>query len=412
MSIIRNESLAPEGWKKINWVKRNMPILGAIEKRYGEEKPLLGKKVAVSVHLEAKTARLCLLLAALGAEVYATGSNPLSTQDDVAAALAEAGVNVYAFHGATAEEYESHMIAALDCIPDIIVDDGGDLVALLHGACRKKAKNLLGGCEETTTGVLRLRARAAAGALEFPMIAVNDADSKHLFDNRFGTGQSVWDGINRTTNLLVAGKKVVVAGFGPCGKGVAEKARAFGAEVLVTEVDPVRALEAAMLGYTVTTMDEAAPVGDIFVTVTGCCKVITKRHFLAMKDGALLANAGHFDVEVDVGGLKELAVSHGRLRNNIEGYTLENGRTLCLLAEGRLVNLAAGDGHPAEIMDMSFALQALSVLYIAEHGRAMEPGVFSVPRETDERVATLALEAMGHRLETLTQEQYEYLHSV
>lgn len=412
MSMIRNAALAPAGRQKIDWVRAHMPLLSVLEGEFLETKPFSGRKITVSVHLEAKTARLCQLLAAGGAQVHATGSNPLSTKDDVCAALAESGVNVYAWYGATEEEYESHLKAALSCGPDIIIDDGGDLLGLLHGALSHLAENVIGGCEETTTGVLRMTARAKAGKLRFPMIAVNDADTKHLFDNRFGTGQSVWDGITRTTNLLVAGKTAVVAGFGHCGRGVAEKAKAFGARVIVTEVDPVKALEAAMLGYAVMPMDEAAREGDIFITTTGCKDVITKRHFLAMKEGAILCNAGHFDVEVDVAGLRAIAKSCIQLRENIEGFLLENGKTICLLAKGRLVNLASGDGHPAEIMDMSFALQALSALYLAEEGKNLVPDVYKVPKETDERVARLALASLSMGIDALTPEQFAYLHGV
>jgi len=409
MSIVRHPELAPAGRQKIEWVKAHMPLLAALEREFAQEKPFEGLRVTVSVHLEAKTARLCQLLAAGGAEVHATGSNPLSTKDDVCAALAESGVNVYAWYGATEEEYAHHLKAALSCRPHIIIDDGGDLLSLLHGELADCAENVIGGCEETTTGVLRMTARARTGTLKFPMIAVNDADTKHLFDNRFGTGQSVLDGITRTTNLLIAGKTVVVAGFGHCGRGVAEKAKAYGARVVVTEVDPVKALEAAMLGYVVMPMDEAAKVGDIFITVTGCRDVITRRHFLLMKDGAILCNAGHFDVEVDVAGLRAMAKKRAQLRENIEGFLLENGRTVCLLAKGRLVNLASGDGHPAEIMDMSFALQALSALYLAKEGKGLSPGVYKVPKETDERVARLVLQSLNMGIDELTDEQREYL---
>lgn len=412
MSMIKYPDLAPAGRQKIEWVRAHMPLLSILEKEFVETKPFNNLRVTVSVHLEAKTARLCQLLAAGGAEVHATGSNPLSTKDDVCAALAESGVNVYAWYGATEEEYEAHLKAALACKPHIVIDDGGDLVSLLHGELSDCAENVIGGCEETTTGVLRMNARAKAGKLNFPMIAVNDADTKHLFDNRFGTGQSVFDGITRTTNLHIAGKVVVVAGFGHCGRGVAEKAAAFGARVIVTEVDPVKALEAAMLGYVVMPMDEAAKEGDIFITVTGCKDVIVERHFMEMKDGAILCNAGHFDVEVDVAGLRACAKSCVQLRENIEGFTLANGRTICLLAKGRLVNLASGDGHPAEIMDMSFALQALSALYLAKEGKNLAPDVYKVPKETDERVARLALASMNMGIDTLTKEQYEYLYGV
>jgi len=409
MSKIRDISLAPSGERKIDWVRRHMPLLRGIEEDFRKTRPFEGLKITLSVHMEAKTAYLCRVLEAGGAEMHVTGCNPLSTQDDVAAALAAGGMDVAAWRGATEEEYVDHLMTVLSPGPNLIIDDGGDLLSLLHGELADCAENVIGGCEETTTGVLRMTARARAGTLKFPMIAVNDADTKHLFDNRFGTGQSVLDGITRTTNLLIAGKTVVVAGFGHCGRGVAEKAKAYGARVVVTEVDPVKALEAAMLGYVVMPMDEAAKVGDIFITVTGCRDVITRRHFLLMKDGAILCNAGHFDVEVDVAGLRAMAKKRAQLRENIEGFLLENGRTVCLLAKGRLVNLASGDGHPAEIMDMSFALQALSALYLAKEGKGLSPGVYKVPKETDERVARLVLQSLNMGIDELTDEQREYL---
>ncbi len=409
MSIIRDINLAPEGKARIDWVRGYMPLLNQLEEEFERDKPFEGKKIAVSVHLEAKTAYLALVLATGGAKVAITGSNPLSTQDPIAAALAAEGLNVYAWHGATDEEYFEHLNKTLDLKPDIIIDDGGDLVHLLHTTRSELVENILGGCEETTTGVLRLRAREREGELKFPMIAVNDAYCKYLFDNRYGTGQSVWDGIMRTTNLIVAGKTVVVAGYGWCGKGVAAKAKGLGANVIVTEVDPIKAIEAVMDGFKVMTMEEAAPFGDVFITVTGCNRVIRKEHFEKMKDGVLLANAGHFDVEIDKDDLRELSIDKKYMRKNIDGYILQDGRTLNLLADGRLVNLASGDGHPAEIMDMSFALQALSAKYILENHGSMENKVYEVPEDIDKRVAKMELESMGIDIDVLLPEQREYL---
>ena len=388
-----------------------MPLLRALEEEFRAEKPFSGLKIALSIHLEAKTANLCRLLQTGGAEMHVTGSNPLSTQDDVAAALASGGVNVYAWHGATGAEYNRHIGMALACGPDLVIDDGGDLVHALHTELSSLLPGVTGGCEETTTGVLRLKAMAASGALRFPMVAVNDARCKYLFDNRYGTGQSVWDGINRTTNLVVAGKNVVVAGYGWCGRGVAMRAKGFGARVIVTEVDPVKALEAMMDGFTVMPMAEAAPVGDLFVTVTGCRDVIDGRHFSLLKDGAVLANAGHFNVEVNMEALESCAVSSFDARNNITGYRLPNGRTVYVLAEGRLVNLAAGDGHPVEIMDMSFALQALSARYMAQNGASLAPGVYPVPQALDGEVACRKLASCGMAVDELTDLQRAYLGS-
>ena len=409
MSSIADIRLAPEGEKKISWVARNMPICSSIAKDFEAVKPFQGLKITLSVHLEAKTAYLCRVLALGGAEMYVTGSNPLSTQDDVAAALAAGGLEVFAHHGCTMEEYENYLRAALSCGPNIIIDDGGDLVHLLHTELRDLLPGVIGGCEETTTGIHRLKAMDRAGELMFPMVMVNDADCKHLFDNRYGTGQSVFDGINRTTNLIVAGKYVVVAGYGWCGKGVAMRAKGLGAKVIVTEVDPVRAIEAHMDGFEVMPMDAAAELGDVFVTVTGCSGVITREHFLKMKDGAILSNAGHFDVEVDVAGLHALAVRHYEARHNIEGYELPGGKTLFVIAEGRLVNIAAGDGHPAEIMDMSFAIQALSAKYLADHRGELNPGVVPVPTEIDSAVARKKLSTLGISIDTLTEQQRNYL---
>ena len=414
MSEIRDEKLWESGARKIEWVKRNMPLLNGIEKEFAAEKPFKGLKVALSVHLEAKTAYLCKVLAAGGAEMYVTGSNPLSTQDDVAAALVHDGLNVFAWYNSTDEEYHRHISKVIECGPNIIIDDGGDLINLISGRCREYAGDLIGGCEETTTGIIRLLAMDRAKALKFPMVLVNDADCKHLFDNRYGTGQSVWDGINRTTNLIVAGKNVVVAGYGWCGKGVAMRAKGLGAEVIVTEIDPIKAMEAVMDGFKVIPMSEAAAVGDFFVTVTGCADVIGEEAFMNMKDGAICCNAGHFDVEVNMAKLREIAVESYTARNNIMGYKLSNGKTVFVIAEGRLVNLAAGDGHPAEIMDMSFAIQALSAEYIAKNSDKLKSGermTVNVPKTIDRKVAERKLNAWGIRIDKLNPDQEKYLNS-
>ena len=408
-SVIRDIDLAPQGIQKIDWVEKHMPVLSGIAKQFRKEQPFAGLKVVVSVHLEAKTAYLAQVIHEGGGEVYATGSNPLSTQDDVCAGLASRGVTVLATHGCTLEEYHDFQCKALSVKPDVIIDDGGDMVHILHEEHPEWAVNLRGGCEETTTGIIRLRNRAKAGQLRFPMFNINDADCKHLFDNRYGTGQSVWDGVMRTTNLVVAGTTVVVAGYGWCGKGVAMRAKGLGAKVVVTEVDPVKAIEAVMDGFTVLPMAEAARVGDWFVTVTGCDGVIRPEHMLEMKEGAILCNAGHFDVEVDVAGLRALAKESREVRHNIEGFLLPNGKTIYLLAEGRLVNLAAGDGHPAEIMDMSFALQAECARRMAECGRDMKPDLYSVPVDIDKAVATRKLTALGVSIDVLSEEQKAYL---
>lgn len=410
MSRIKDVSLHASGEQKIQWVKSYMPLLSGLEKEFREELPFKGLRVALSVHLEAKTAYLCRVLQAGGAEMYVTGSNPLSTQDDIAAALVNGGMEVFAVHGATAEEYHAHLKAVMEHRPNIIIDDGGDLVNLIHNEYREFLPEVLGGCEETTTGIIRLQAMARDNALQFPMMAVNNAKCKYLFDNRYGTGQSVWDGINRTTNLIVAGKTVVVAGYGWCGKGVAMRAKGLGAKVIVTEVDAVKAMEAVMDGFTVQPMETAAETGDFFVTVTGCKDVITEKAMRRMKDGAILCNAGHFNVEINVGDLEKLSVEQFESRKNIMGYRLSDGRVLHLIAEGRLVNLAAGDGHPAEIMDMSFAIQALSARYIAQH-RNLEKGVHFVPAEIDREVARRKLLTWGVKVDTLTDAQEAYLHS-
>ena len=406
---IRDMGLAGSGADKIEWVRRNMPLLRGIEEEFRETRPFAGVKVALSIHLEAKTAYLCRVLAAGGAEMYVTGSNPLSTQDDVAAALARDGLSVFAWHGATEEEYARHISMALSENPNIIIDDGGDLVNMLHTKLREKIPFVLGGCEETTTGINRLKALDAAGELMFPMVLVNDADCKHLFDNRYGTGQSVWDGINRTTNLIAAGKIVVVAGYGWCGKGVAMRAKGMGARVVVTEVDPVRAIEAYMDGFDVMEMTEAARTGDLFITVTGCMDVIGEEAFYTMKNGAILCNAGHFDVEIDVRSLEKIAVEKKEMKKNITGYLLKNGAWVYLLAEGRLVNLAAGDGHPAEIMDMSFAIQALCAEYLVKNAGGLREKLIKVPREVDREVARRKLFFAGKKIDRLTAEQKAYL---
>ena len=394
---------------KIKWVERNMPVLRGIGEDFRRTKPFAGLRVALSVHLEAKTAYLCRVMEMGGAEMHVTGSNPLSTQDDVAAALAAGGMQVLARYGCDMEEYESCLCSVLEAAPNIIIDDGGDLVHLMHTKYTNLIPEVIGGCEETTTGIHRLKAMDRAGELRFPMVMVNEADCKHMFDNRYGTGQSVWDGIMRTTNLIVAGKYVVVSGYGWCGKGVSLRAKGLGAKVIVTETDPVRALEAVMDGYEVMPMREAAKIGDMFVTVTGCSGIITAEHFETMKDGAILTNAGHFDVEVDMAGLEKLAVEKYDARHNIQGYVLPNGKTLFTIAEGRLVNLAAGDGHPAEIMDMSFAIQALSAEYLAATRSSLKPGVIPVPRELDEAVARRKLSSMGVEIDSLSREQADYL---
>lgn len=403
---------AQSGYDKINWVRSYMPVLNAIRAEFEQTKPFKGMTISMSIHLEAKTAYLAMTLAAGGARVVVTGCNPLSTQDDIAQALREAGFEVHAKHGASEEEYTEHLKRTLSACPDLIIDDGGDFTHLLHGECRAYGKNLIGGCEETTTGIHRLYARQAAGLLDYTMINVNDADCKHLFDNRYGTGQSTLDGIMNTTNLIIAGKTVVVAGYGWCGKGFAMRAKGMGAIVVVTEIDPVKAIEAVMDGFTVMPMDEAAKIGDLFVTLTGCEDVIRREHFEVMKDGVLLANSGHFDVEIDKVALAQMSEKIWQRKPNIMGYQLPDGRILNLLAEGRLVNLAAGNGHPAEIMDMSFAIQARSLEYLAKHGRTMENRVYNVPSEIDCAVAKTKLAAMGFSIDSLSEKQKAYLGKV
>ncbi len=414
-SVIRDAALAPQGLQKIEWVKHHMPLLKELEARFVKEQPFRGLKIAMSVHMEAKTARLALLFKAGGAQVHATGCNTLSTQDDVAAGLAAQGVSVFAWHAATDAEYHEHLLKTLSLNPHLVLDDGGDLTQILCDERPDLAKDLLGGGEETTTGVMRLRARAESGTLGFPMVSVNDAKMKSFFDNRYGTGQSVWDGIDRTTNLVVAGKTVVVAGYGWCGKGVSMRAKGLGAKVVITEVDPVKAVEAVMDGFTVLPMDRAVEVGDIFVTVTGCKDIITPAHIRTIKEGAVLCNAGHFNVEVAVAKLKKEATRIEDVRKNIEALLFDlpdgNTKTVYLLAEGKLVNLAAGDGHPAEIMDISFALQALCMEYIAKHHSELTPGVYPVPEDIDQAVAALKLKTLGVEIDQLTPEQAAYIHS-
>ena len=408
---IRDINLAESGEHKIDWVRKNCPLLRSLEDDFSKEKPFTGIRIALSIHLEAKTAYLCKVLAAGGAEMFITGSNPLSTQDDVAAALVKAGLNVFAWYGSTEEEYNRHITKVLENNCNIIIDDGGDLVNMLHTSMRDRLQYVIGGCEETTTGIIRLAAMAKEDKLAFPMVMVNNADCKHLFDNRYGTGQSVWDGINRTTNLIVAGKIVVVAGYGWCGKGVSMRAKALGARVIITEIDPIKAIEAIMDGFDVMPMHEAAKVGDFFVTVTGCAGVITCEDMKVMKDGAILCNAGHFDVEIDMAGLREMCTESYEQRQNIMGYALDNGRTIYVLGEGRLVNLACGDGHPAEIMDMSFAIQALSARYLVQHGKELTEKLIVVPKEVDNEVAVRKLNFLGKQIDTLTPEQEKYLYS-
>ena len=411
MSTIRDITLAESGERKIRWVEAHMPVLRDIGRDFAQNRPFDGLTIALSVHLEAKTAYLCRVLEMGGAEMHVTGSNPLSTQDDVAAALAARGMDVHAVYGCSAEDYEAHLRSVLAFGPNIIIDDGGDLVHMMHTEFTDRIPDVIGGCEETTTGIHRLRAMDRAGTLRFPMIMVNDADCKHLFDNRYGTGQSVWDGIMRTTNLVVAGKYVVVSGYGWCGKGVALRAKGLGAKVVVTEVDPVRALEAVMDGYEVMPMAEAARIGDIFVSVTGCKDIITLEHFNLMKDGAILSNAGHFNVEIDMEALERCADETYEARHNIDAYKLPNGRTIYVIAQGRLVNLAAADGHPAEIMDMSFAVQAMSAAYLARTKGTLQPGVVSVPAEIDHDIALRKLRAMGVSIDSLSCSQKKYMNS-
>ncbi|MGM9579640.1 MAG: adenosylhomocysteinase [Anaerovibrio sp.] len=409
-SKIKDISLAPSGHDKINWVKNFMPVMNAIEKEYSVTKPFAGKRMVMTMHLEAKTAYLALVLQAAGAEVIATASNPLSTQDDVCAALVEGGVTVFAHHGCTMEEYDAYIDMALDCEPDIIMDDGGDLIYRLHNERRELLPKIIGGSEETTTGVIRDRALEAAGKLEFPMLAANDAYCKYLFDNRYGTGQSTWEGIMRATNLVIAGKTVVIAGYGWCGKGGAMRAKGLGANVIITEVDPIKAIEAVFDGFRVMPMDEAAKVGDIFLTLTGDKDILRKWHYESMKDGAVMANSGHFDLEINIPELEEVSESRTQVKPGIEEFKFANGKKLYLLGEGRLVNLACGDGHPAEIMDLSWGVQFFSALHIVENHDKLENKVYVLPEEVNAKIAKIKLAAMGIEIDELTPEQYAYLH--
>ncbi len=409
---VKDLQLADDGKLRIEWADRDMPVLRMIRERFEREKPLAGRRIAACLHVTTETANLMRTLKAGGAEVVLTASNPLSTQDDVAAALVKHyDIPVFAIKGEDTETYYSHLRAALDLAPHITMDDGADLVSTLHKERRDLLPNIIGGTEETTTGVIRLRAMAEDGALAYPVIAVNDALTKHLFDNRYGTGQSTIDGLLRATNILLAGRTVVVAGYGWCGRGVAMRAAGMGAQVIVTEVDPLKALEAAMDGYRVMPMADAAREGDVFITVTGDLHVIDRPHFEVMKDGAMVANSGHFNVEINIPALEELAVRKRRVRPFVDEYTLADGRRIYLLAEGRLLNLAAAEGHPASVMDMSFANQALSAEYLVQHGAELQPRVYSVPREIDLNIARLKLDAMGVRIDSLTEEQERYLHS-
>jgi adenosylhomocysteinase len=412
---IKDASLKDAGVGRILWAERSMPVLRAIRERFEKEKPLEGMKIAACLHVTTETANLARTLQAGGAHVRLCASNPLSTQDETAAALAlEYGIDTFAVRGAERDHYYQHIDSALtfgDEGPDITMDDGADLVSQLHSKRTNLLDGVLAGTEETTTGVIRLRSMTADGALKYPIIAVNDADTKHFFDNRYGTGQSTLDGILRATNILLAGMDVVIAGYGWCGRGLADRARGMGARVIITEIEPVRALQAHMDGFTVLPMAEAAKIGDVFVTLTGDKHVLRKEHFEAMKDGAILCNSGHFDVEIDIPTLEEMASEHRTPKPLIDEYVLSGGRSIFLLAQGRLVNLSAAEGHPASVMDMSFANQALSSEWLVKNAEGMEPQVLSVPKEIDRDVARLKLECMGVRIDTLTAEQEKYLSS-
>ena len=409
---IKDPNLADAGRDRIEWAARFMPVVGRLRERFERERPLAGTRISACLHVTTETANLVRAFQAAGATVRLCASNPLSTQDDVAAALVRHfGVEVFAVRGVDHEGYYRHIDKALEHHPQVTIDDGADLVTTLHTKRRDLLEGVIGGTEETTTGVIRLRSMAAKGVLNYPIVAVNDAMTKHMFDNRYGTGQSTLDGILRATNILLAGSTFVVSGYGMCGRGVAMRARGMGAHVIVTEVDPLRALEAVMDGFPVMPMNEAAPRGDVFVTVTGDKHVLRREHFERMKDGAILANAGHFNVEIDIPALEDLAVRKRRFRREVDEYELADGRRLYLLGEGRLVNLAAAEGHPAVVMDMSFANQALSVIHLVQSAGKLEPGVYPVPRTIDAEVARLKLEAMGKAIDTLTEEQRRYLSS-
>jgi adenosylhomocysteinase len=408
---VKDPTQAPQGKLLIEWAEAHMPILAQIKKQFAVEKPLKNLRIGACLHVTKETAVLMRVLKAGGADIALCGSNPLSTQDEVAAALAEEGIHVYAWRGETTDEYYRCIENVLSYSPQITLDDGADLVMTLHTKRADLLENLIGGTEETTTGVIRLRAMADAGALKYPIIAVNDAYTKYLFDNRYGTGQSTIDGILRATGILLAGKRFVVSGYGWCGRGIAARARGMGANVIVTETDPLRALEAVMDGFTVMPLAEAAEIGDIFVTATGDVNVIRREHMLKMKNGAILANSGHFNVEISISDLEAISTTKRRIRPNVEEFLLKDGRLLYLIAEGRLVNLAAAEGHPPEVMMMSFANQALSVKYLVEHGKKLERKVHRVPEEIDRAIAKLALDAMNIKIDTLTNEQIKYLKS-
>lgn len=411
MATIRDISLKDEGHQRIAWVAKHMPVLNQIGDKYEKTKPFEGLKISLSIHLEAKTAYLAKTMARCGAEMHVTGSNPLSTQDAVCAALVDDGIEVYAIHGSSSEETVALWKKTLACKPHIVIDDGSDLINLLLTDCKDYATRLIGGCEETTSGVQRLRGWEASGLLHFPVMAINDARCKSFFDNTYGTGQSTWDGIMRTTNLQVNGQVVVVAGYGYCGRGIAKVAKGLGARVIVTEIDPVKSILAIMDGFEAMSMAQAAPLGNIFITATSCCNVIRPEHFRVMKDGAIVCNAGHFNIEIDLAGLNKLAVSKEEARKNLDAYKLENGRWINVIANGALVNIAAADGHPVEIMDMSFSLQALGALYLVEHQGQLSAGVHAIPDEVDRAVAEMKLKAFGGTFDTLLPEQIAYIKS-
>ena len=410
---VKNLKLAPEGKRRIEWADADMPVLRLIKERFEKEKPLDGIRLSACLHVTAETANLARTLKAGGAKVILCASNPLSTQDDVAASLVkDFGIPVFAICGEDNKTYYKHLEAALDHKPNVTIDDGADLVSTIHSSHPTLAKDVIGSMEETTTGLVRLRAMERDGVLKFPVIAVNDAATKHLFDNRYGTGQSTLDGVIRATNMLLAGKTVVIAGYGWCGRGVAMRARGMGAKVVVTEINPIRALEATMDGYWVMPMDEAAKVGNLFCTLTGDIHVIRKEHFKLMKDGAVVCNSGHFNVEIDINGLNELTVEkRPGVRKFVDGFVMKDGRTIYLLGEGRLINLAAAEGHPACVMDMSFSVQALATEHIRENHGTLENRVYDVPHEVDEWIATLKLKSMGISIDSLTKEQKKYLTS-
>jgi adenosylhomocysteinase len=408
---VKDLSLAKSGRLRVEWAERSMPVLRMIRERFAVEKPLAGTVLAACLHVTTETASLVHTLAAGGAEVYVCASNPLSTQDDVAACLVDEGYHVFSIKGEDTETYYKHIDACLDAHPHITMDDGADLVSTIHSRRTDLVKNILGGTEETTTGVIRLKSMAAKGVLLFPVIAVNDSDTKHLFDNRYGTGQSTVDGILRATNRLLAGSWFVVAGYGWCGRGLAMRASGMGAKVVVTEVDPLRALEAAMDGYYVMPIEEAVPLGDFFCTVTGDMNVIRKEHFERMKDGAIVCNSGHFNVEIEIPALEEMAISRRMIRDFLEEFTMADGRRIVLLGEGRLINLAAAEGHPSSVMDMSFANQALASEFLVKQGKGLGRDVHRLPQNVDNEIARLKLAAMGIQIDVLTPEQEKYLAS-